>query len=295
MANYPQFPLYIPSLGRHQYMMTSKALTAMGVTHNIVVEPHEVALYKSAVKRDKLLTRVIPLDMSYKDSYEYCDDKGTTISTGSGPARNFIWEHSISEGHEYHWIMDDNIQCFRRFNKAKKVKCENPAFWSAMEDFVLRYKNVAMAGPMYSMFAPANTTAKFKPLRLNTRVFSCNLIRNDIGFRWRGRYNEDVILSADILKAGWCTILFFPFLQDKSATQTMKGGNTDTVYKHGTLEKSQMIVKVHPDISELAIRYGRYHHKTDFSGFKNQKLIKRDDYVPKNGINEYGMVNKKIK
>ena len=42
----PDFPLYIPSKGRHEYMMTSKALTFMKVPHYIIVEPQEIDLYK---------------------------------------------------------------------------------------------------------------------------------------------------------------------------------------------------------------------------------------------------------
>ena len=93
-------------------MITSKALTEMGVFHNIVVEPHEVQKYKDAVKQFGLLTNVIELDMSYKSKYELCDSLGLSKTTGSGPARNFIWDHSIKSGYPWHWIMDDNIKGF---------------------------------------------------------------------------------------------------------------------------------------------------------------------------------------
>ena len=46
----------------------------------------------------------------------------------------------------------------------------------AMESFVLRYKNVVMAGPHYRMFMPARL--KRAPFFLNTRIYSCNLIKN---------------------------------------------------------------------------------------------------------------------
>tara|TARA_R110000787_G_scaffold285768_1_gene402275 strand:- start:1668 stop:2552 length:885 start_codon:yes stop_codon:yes gene_type:complete len=285
--NYPQFPLYIPSLGRHKYMITSRALTLMGVKHNIVVEPHEVKLYENAVKRDKLLTTVIPLDMSFKQKYDYCDSFGTTRSTGSGPARNFIWEHAKATGATHHWIMDDNISSFRRLNKNTKIKCESPAFWRSMEDFALRYKNVGMSGPHYAMFAPAK--AHRPPFLTNTRIYSCNLIRNDLPFRWRGRYNEDTILSLDMLKAGWCTILYYAFLQEKLATQTVKGGNTDSVYTDGTANKSLMLVNEHPDVSVVSMKYGRTHHHVSYENFKWMKLIKHY-HVKKTGQNkDYGM------
>ena len=268
-------------------MMTSKALTRMGVKHNIIVEPEEVGLYEKAVKKDGLLTTVIPLDLSFKDTYDYCDSWGRERSTGSGPARNFIWEHSKAAGYSHHWIMDDNIRNFRRLNKNEKVKCESPAFWRAMEEFALRYKNVAMSGPNYAMFSPSRQ--KVKPFTANTRVYSCNMIRNDLSFRWRGRYNEDTILSLDMLKAGWCTILYNAFLQEKMPTQTMKGGNTDSVYLDGTLEKSAMLARVHSDVSKVVNKWGRYHHHVDYTGYRKMKLIKKDGYVESKGVNNYSL------
>lgn len=289
--NYPQFPLYIPSKGRSEYMMTSKALTAMGVKHYIVVEPQEVDAYIKASK--DLLCEIVPLDMSYKAKYETCDDLGLSKSTGPGPARNFAWDHSISKGHEWHWVMDDNIKCFRRMHRNERVKILSPSFWRAMEDFVLRYKNVGMAGPNYTMFAFG--ASKLPPFITNTRIYSCNLIRNDLSFRWRGRYNEDTILSLDMLKAGWCTIQFNAFLQEKIRTQTIGGGNTQEFYaKEGTLEKSKMQVRVHPDVSKLVWKFQRWHHHVDYNPFKKMKLIKKDNIIiPKD--NDYGMKLIKIK
>tara|TARA_R110002153_G_scaffold79219_2_gene202264 strand:+ start:1023 stop:1949 length:927 start_codon:yes stop_codon:yes gene_type:complete len=296
----PQFPLYIPSKGRYEYMITSKQLTLMGVKHYVVVEPQQVSNYEKAVREMNLLATVLPLDMSYKDKYELCDNFGLTKSTGVGPARNFAWEHSIANGYKWHWIMDDNIRSFRRLNNNEKVKCESSAFWRAMEDFCLRYINVGMAGPNYYMFAPART--KQPPFITNTRIYSCNLIRNDIPFRWRGRYNEDTIISLDVLKAGWCTILFNAFLQEKMATQAVKGGNTEEFYHKegsvkkgqkytdtGTIAKSNMLVDVHPDVSKLVWRFARYHHHVDYARFKNQKLIKKSGINILNTTNNYGM------
>lgn len=304
MDNYPQFPLYIPSKGRSQYMITSKVLTELGVKHFIVVEPQEVELYKESVKKFKLLTTVLTLDIKFKEKYELCDDLGLTKSTGPGPARNFAWEHAISLGAKWHWVMDDNIRSFRRLNFNEKVKVSNGAIFRAMEDFTLRYKNVAMIGPNYYMFASARH--KIPPFILNTRIYSCNLIRNDLPYRWRGRYNEDTILSLDILKAGWCTIQFNAFLQEKMNTQTIGGGNTQEFYSAegkkkdgskytdtGTLAKSQMQVRVHPDVSKLTWRFGRWHHHVDYSLFKNTKLLRNSSVIVSEKLNDYGMKLKK--
>jgi hypothetical protein len=244
--------------------------------------------------------------MTYKEKYELCDEHGLTKSTGPGPARNFAWDHSKSKGYDWHWVMDDNITSFRRLNKNEKVKVSNGSIFKAMEDFVLRYKNIAMAGPNYYMFAPARV--KQPPFIMNTRIYSCNLIRNDLGFRWRGRYNEDTIISLDMLKAGWCTVQFNAFLQQKMPTQTIGGGNTQEFYHAegkvqagqkyadtGTLAKSQMQVKVHPDVSKLVWKFNRYHHHVDYTPFKKLKLIRKENIEIAKDPNEYGMALKRVK
>jgi hypothetical protein len=267
--NRPRFPLYIPSKGRSDSRRTSRALTEMNCPHYIVVEPHEVDAYRRACVGT--LATIIELDMSYKARYELCDDLGLTKSTGPGPARNFIWDHSIAHGHAWHWVMDDNIRRFYRLNRNTKISCLTPTFWRAMEDFVLRYTNVAMAGPNYMMFKPCREASV--PYTTNTRIYSCNLIRNDVPFRWRGRYNEDTILSLDMLKAGWCTVQFNAFLQDKMNTQLLGGGNTAEFYaREGTAPKSEMLKNVHPDVTKLVWRFNRHHHYVDYKRFKQPLL-----------------------
>jgi hypothetical protein len=254
----------------------------MGVPYHIIVEEQEYKNYSAVIDKKKILV----LDKAYQRNYDTFGALGVG-GTGSGPARNFGWDHSVAAGHAWHWMMDDNIYYFLRMNKNKRIPVSDATVLRCMEDFVLRYKNVGMAGPNY--FGPfTGRKVKHPPYRLNTRIYSCNLIRNDNGFRWRGRYNEDTDLSLRLLKAGWCTVLFNAFLQNKAATLTVKGGNTDTVYKGGTLAKSQMLVHMHPDVTRLAQRFGRWHHFVDYSGFKN-KLIIRDDIKIKTGPDDYGM------
>lgn len=271
----PRFPLYIPTKGRSDSRLTSKALTEQGVPHFLVVEPQEVDTYRRAAAGTT--ATVLPLDMAYKGRYELCDNLGLTKSTGPGPARNFIWDHSVANGHAWHWVMDDNILRFYRMHQNTKIQALTPAFWRAMEDFVLRYSNVAMAGPNYEMFAPAKQ--RMPPYVTNTRIYSCNLIRNDVPFRWRGRYNEDTILSLDQLKAGWCTVQFNAFLQNKARTQMLGGGNTAEFYaKEGTAPKSEMLKAVHPDVTRLVWKFNRHHHHVDYKRFK-QPLLRKPDAV----------------
>ena len=58
-----------------------------------------------------------------------------------------------------------------------KILLFGSVFWRAMEDFVLRYENVAMAGPQYEMFAPSRNVRP--PFTTNIGLF-----RRLVGKSW---------------------------------------------------------------------------------------------------------------
>jgi len=184
--------------------------------------------------------------------------------------------------------MDDNISGFYRFNFNLKTPAATSAIFAAMEDFSERYENVAMAGPNYFMFV-TRKSGRIPAFVLNTRIYSCNLIRTAIPFRWRGRYNEDTDLSLRILKAGWATVQFNAFLQYKMPTQSVPGGNTTELYGDGTLTKSRMIADMHPDVARVVERFGRWHHYVDYSRWSDVRLRRAPGVEVAEGVNNYGM------
>jgi hypothetical protein len=286
----PKYPVYIVSKGRWETRLTSKALERINVPYYIVVEAHERDQYAAVIDPHKVLV----LPEKYLQEYDTCDDVGEARGKGPGGARNFCWDHSVAMGFTRHWVMDDNIASFNRLNRNLMVKVTSGTILRAAEDFADRYENVAIAGFNYDFFAKAK-----EPLPafvMNTRIYSCLLIDNSLPMRWRGRYNEDTDLSLRVLKAGQCTVQFNAFLQEKATTQTMKGGNTDEFYaKEGTLPKSQMIEKLHPDVAEVVWRFNRWHHHVDYTPFKRNQLIRKQGVVIPEGNNEYGMVLKDIR
>jgi hypothetical protein len=280
----PRYPLYIVSKSRWESRLTDRTLHDMNIPHYIIVEESERASYAAVVSPTATL---LTLDTKYQHDYDTCDDLGSSKSKGPGPARNFAWEHSVAQGHAWHWVMDDNIRGFWRLFRNSKIRFGDGTPFCAMEDFVDRYSNMAMAGPNYYMFAPRKV--KIGAYVMNTRIYSCNLIRNDTPYRWRGRYNEDTDLSLRMLKDGWCTIQFYAFLQNKIATQRMKGGNTAVFYTgEGTKPKSEMLVKLHPDVSRLVWKWNRWHHHVDYRPFEANKLILRPGVVIQE-VNNYGL------
>jgi hypothetical protein len=269
-----KYPIYIISKGRWESRLTSKALDEMNQPYKIVIEPKEYDLYSKYISKNKIL--VLP-------------DNFSELGQGSVPARNFVWEHSISNKNKRHWILDDNIEQFNRLNRNLQVKVLTGSIFRAAEDFVDRYENIALAGFQYDYFAKAKTV--LPAFYLNTRIYSCILIKNDIPYRWRGKYNEDTDLSLRALKDGWCTVLFYAFIQQKAQTMTMKGGNTDTIYNTGDnrLEFAQSLVRLHPDVAKVTWKFNRWHHHVNYKPFRRNKLIKKEGTLVLDKINEYGM------
>jgi len=270
----PRYPIYVISKGRWKSRLTVKALEEMSVPYRVVIEPQEFELYSFYIDEKKILQ--LPF---------------SNLGEGSIPARNWVWEHALSSGEKRHWILDDNIDGFVRLNRNQKIPVITGTIFRIMEEFVERYENVALAGPQYR-FEGGTHRDIAPPFYLNSRVYSCILIKNDLPYRWRGRYNEDTDLNLRCLKDGWCTILFHAFLQNKAATMTVKGGNIAELYKgDGRLKMAQSLVEQHPDVAKITRKYDRWQHQVDYSYFKdNNKLILKEDVKIPNGVNNYGMV-----
>jgi hypothetical protein len=281
----PKHPVYIISKGRWDVALTARFFEACQIPFHIVVERHEALRYAEHINIGKI--KILP--QWYLEKYETMDELGGSKSRGPGAARNFCWDDSIKRGYDWHWVCDDNIEAFSRLNRNLNAKVTSGTIFRVMEDFCERYTNVAIAGLTYDFFCRAKCL--HPPFVTNTRIYSVQLIRNDIPYRWRGRYNEDTDLSLRALKDGWCTVQFNAFQQFKVTTQTLKGGNTKEFYNHeGTLPKSELLVKMHPDVAKVVKRFGRWHHHVNYKPFAKNKLQFKPQYKPKAGINNYGMV-----
>jgi len=271
----PSYPVYVISKGRWESRLTVKALEARNIPYHVVIEPQEYDNYAAVIDPQKI--KVLPF---------------SNLGLGSIPARNWVWEDSIQRGYSRHWILDDNIREFYRLHQNIKYRTDSGATFRACEDFVERYKNIALAGMQYELFVPRKK--KQPPFIANTRIYSCILINNAIPYRWRGRYNEDTDLSLRALKDGWCTILFVAFLADKQATMVMKGGNTDELYKQdanfdGRLLMAQSLKEQHPDVVEIVRKWGRWQHSVNYEPFRKNRFIKNDTQEVINPVNDYGM------
>ena len=278
-----KFPIYVVSKGRPQLEGTSKYLSRMEVYHYIILEEQDLEEYKKHNTSKYLRFLILP--DKYKKEYDvFWEDDDPR--TGPGPARNFAWEHSMQKDYKWHWVMDDNAtEGFHWIYQNNKIKVRTGAFFRALEDFTLNINNIAIAGLNYTKFV--KSTDKVPPYVHNTRIYSFLLIRNDIDYRWRGRYNEDTDLSLRVLKDGWNTIQYNVFTAGKATTQTNTGGNTEEFYaQEGTSPKSQMLKDMHPDDVSIVYKFHRCHHSVNYKKYQRPLCFKTQT---NKGDNNYGM------
>lgn len=274
----PKYPIYIISKGRWEKRHTSKYLDSCNVNYKIVVEPQEYENYAKVIDKEKIL--ILPDEYLNKDQ-------------GSIPARNFVLSHSRKNGDKRHWILDDNIDGYYRFNRNERTRIKSGVVFTIIEDYVDRYTNIKMAGHNYKMFG-VSTNTSLRPIIKNTRIYSSILLSNDIPYEWRGKYNEDTDLSLRILKDGYPTILFNSILTNKLQTMTQKGGNTDTIYasKDAHYLKTKSLYDQHPDVVKITERFGRCHHMVNYIPFKNLKPIMKKGLKLKKDTNNYELILK---
>lgn len=267
----PRYPIYIPSKGRWESRLTSKALEEMGVPYSIVVEPQEFDEYAAVIDEKKII--VLPHS-----------EQGLHVT------RNWIWEHAIGSGAEMHWQLDDNLRGFVRLHRNRKIPVVSGAIFYAAEEFVDRYENIGQAGFNYR-FLGGDQRTKCPPVYFNTRIYSCTLLRNDLPYRYRSFFNDDTDLSLQILKGGWCTVLFQAFLANKIATMHLKGGLTEH-YKadDGRLRMAQALVDLHPDVATITEKYGRAQHSVDYRPFRGNRLKRKPGVVIPEHPENFGMV-----
>jgi hypothetical protein len=253
MASRFKYPVYIISKGRYDCALTAINLEKANINYLIAVEPQEYDLYVKKLG----VNRILKLPFS-------------NLGLGSYPARNYCWEKSRNEGYTYHFLFDDNIQGWMKWINGKRKYIDD--VFSAMK-YVELYAdktNIDILGfeePNFSIRPPK------KPFKHNCHVYSAMLIKNELPYRWRLKYNEDVDLCLQVLHNGGTTASCVYYLADKVSTaQKQKGGNQDELYKGNDpkkkLLKAKMLETVWPQYAKTVIRFNRIHHFVDWKVFK---------------------------
>lgn len=271
---HPKYPIFIPSLGRADNLLTAKMFLRDGVEFKIVVQPDQVEAYAEIHGADRLL--VLPED-----------GKGLVY------ARNWIKDYAVASGAERHWQFDDDIRRMVRLYDGYRIPCSSRLAIACAEEFTDRYENVALTSFNSLFFVPATdgvTRYEWPPFYLNHRCYTCFLMMNSLPNRWRFRYNEDTDMTLQVLADGWCTILFNAFLIQTPTTMTDTGGQTDIYINDGRLKMARDLERVWPGVVRVNRRFRRPQHivKESWRRFDNQ-LIRKKGIRIKKGTDEHGM------
>jgi hypothetical protein len=285
----PKYPIYVITKGRWEKTLTIDSLEEMGIDFKICVEPSEYENYISNPSIDKNKIIVLPENFSERKQ-------------GGIPVRNFVWEHSKSMGFSKHWILDDNILGFYRWNNNLQKKVKDGVFFRIMEDFSDRYENLGLVSCQYTSFVPTIDVSR-EQFIVNTRTYSCILIDTELlderlEERWRGTYNEDTDLTLRVLMTGdLCTINFNSLLSGKQTTGSMEGGNTSTIYENGSVsgyqKKFDELKNNWPEIVSFTTgrhKDGRPHHYISYTKLFKQKLVLKNVVSLEPKVNNYNMV-----
>ena len=253
MASKHEYPIYIISKGRAYKPLTANNFEKAGLDYYIAVEPQEADDYIKALGKKRVL--VLPF---------------SNLGLGSYRARNFCWEHAKNLGYKYHWLFDDNILFWMKWVNGKRIKWEDIGSGLLYVEQNANKTNVDISG-----FEEPNFVVKVpkKPFKYNCHVYSAMLIKNNLPYRWRLKYNEDIDLCLQVLHNGGTTSSCVYYMANKVSTaDKMKGGNQDELYKGNNpkknLLKAKMIEAVWPQYSKTVIRFGRHHHLIDWKVFQ---------------------------
>src|SRR5574342_371839 len=252
----------------------------MGIPFYSAVEPQDAADDERVIGP---LGRVIVMDK---------DDQGISY------VRNFIWEHSNGLGAVRHWQLDDDIDSFMRLNRNTKIVVASGTIFRISEMFAERFENVGQAGFQYASMIPRKRGHRYPPLYMNSRVYSTTLNYNDVPYRYRTPLNEDTDMSLQFLKGGWCTINFNCFLAEMAETMKQEGGQTDLYLGDDEgdnpkrIAMARKLVELHPDVTRIHWRWGRWQHLVDYRKFKLVQLRPKPgvyESIPV-GFDDHGMV-----
>jgi len=249
------YPIYIISKGRYEKTLTADIFKNNNIPFLIAVEPQEYDLYCNKLGTEYVLK--LPF---------------ANLGLGSYPARNYCWEHAKAKGYKYHWLFDDNIQYFGKWINGKRKKAESVLdALLYVENYIVK-NNITIGG-----FEEPNFVVKppLRPFKINCHVYSAMLIKNNIPYRWRLKYNEDIDLCLQVLHNGGSTASCVYYMADKVSTAVkQKGGNQTELYKGNAPEKNllkaKMLEAVWPQYAKTVIRFNRHHHLINWKIFNKK-------------------------
>jgi hypothetical protein len=205
------YPVYVPSKARSHYRLVTDLFDEHTVAYRVVVEPQDAEDYEARFG-DRLL--VMPEN-----------------NRGIAYVRNFMKDHARSEGHLFHWQVDDNVVAFRVRRGGQGVAVSPRNVMSVVEQSTDLLLNVGGAGIANSAWV--FTYDEREPVEFNHQVYCAMLLNTAVQSRFRPDVHDDTDYSLQMLADGWVTLVFKRLSMDKTTTGVMTGGNTEIEYANG--------------------------------------------------------------
>lgn len=284
----PKYPICILSYDRcNEYGYTHMKLTKLKINHYLFIDE----------KQEK----------DYKDWYdpEFCKiilcPEGTHgTQMGGTPVRNFILKFGREQGFDRVWMLDDNIQGWKRLYRGQKNDINSSVIFTHVEDYIERYDNVGLVSHNHAHWIAENNRRVC--ICMNSKCYSSLLCLTDKEFEFEDKFNEDVLISIKYIQKGLPTVIFNSVLYDKDTSGSDKGGNQSIIYEGGSQDgykkKFDYLVekvKILHDEGRLDLVEGKtpeqfvinkplktklFHHKVFYNHLKNHsvKFTKKDNY-----------------
>lgn len=273
-----KYPISIVSYKRaNDEGTTHKFLTKLKIEHYLFIEDQEYTDYKNWY--DPKYCEIIVRPNHSKEGM------------GSTPMRNEIIDY-WGKKHKFErvWILDDNIQGYKRFNNGFKVDIESHIIFTSIEKHIEQIKNAGIVSHNLQSFITEGDYRKC--VVSNTKCYSSMLIPT-FKFRFNHKYNEDVLISIEnINDDNLITLCYNHILYDKKTSGTQTGGNQEELYSgedgyknkyeylYNTLEQlildGDVELKNGKKLDDLikckSLKSKQYHHSVNYSVIKNSDV-----------------------
>jgi len=268
-----KYKINILSLGRYTDKLgtTHKILTEMKIHHYLFVEEKEFELYNNWINQ------------------EYCilinsGENYSILKEGGQHMRNFIIEYWLSKGEEFIWMLDDNIQGYKRLYDGFKIDIKSKEIFTSIEHYISHIDNIGICSHNIQTLVRPNS---IRPcLLINSKHFSSLLINIRTGIRFRFKYNEDHIFSIDTINQGFQSICFNHILYDKITSGRQTGGNAEIYGSQGNNEGYNQKCFTTLNLLKEEINNKLINVSNEDKIFKvSKKKISKNNYVSHLGIN----------
>lgn len=260
-----EFCVFILTHGRPDRVKTYKTLKRQGYTGKIIIvcddEDETIDEYKERFDDVEVFSK----DEIAKtfDEGDLSEDRRTIVY-----ARNACFEIAKKRGFDCFLELDDDYIDFqRRWPEDGKLKIESfkniDEVFDAMIEFLYRSNAYTVAFAQGGDFIGGVSSKNFRKrvLRKAMNTFFC---RTDKPFKFVGRINEDVNTYVTSGMRGELMMTVCDCMIVQTATQSNKGGMTETYLDNGTYTKSFFSVMMAPScvkVSEMGDKHRRIHHR----------------------------------